>query len=95
MWFMDGKDIRFDGPGRYVITTKEEVNPGIFELYNTKNNKGKLTGAGHAGSEHIFEIKDQSELLSILNILYDNHHTIVKVELLSNGKDQNENSSNT
>jgi hypothetical protein len=91
---MDGKDIRFDGPGRYVITTKGEVNPDISELYNAKKNKCRLTGAGHAGSELIVEIKDQSELLSFLNTLYDNHQTIMKVELLSNLINQEENTNN-
>ena len=81
---MDGEDIRFDGPGRYVITTKGEVNPDIFELYNAKKNKSSVTGGGLTGSELIVEIKDQSELLSLLNILYDNHIAIIKVELLSN-----------
>lgn len=90
---MLGKDIRFDGPGRYIVTTREEVSADIFELYTSKKVISEQTGGDNAGSQLIVYIKDQSELLSFLNILFDNHHTIVKIELLSNGTDQNENPS--
>jgi hypothetical protein len=90
---MSGNDIRFDGPGRYVVTTKEEVTPAIFELFIAKKHKSKLT-EGNKGVQLIVEIKDQSELLSLLNVLYDNHQTIMKVELLSNFINQKENTNN-
>ena len=81
---MPGKDIRFDGPGRYVVTTKEEVSSDIFELYTSKKAKSEHTDGDNAASQLVVDIKDQSELLSFLNILYDNHHTILKIERLSN-----------
>jgi hypothetical protein len=75
-------DIRFDGPGRYIVTTREEVSADIFELYTLKKAISEQTGGDNASSQLVIDIKDQSELLSFLNILYDNHHTIIKVELI-------------
>lgn len=86
---MLGDAIRFDGPGRYVVKTKESINPEIFELFNAKINTSKLAGIGNIDSLLIVEIKDQSELLSFLNTLYDNHHTIMKVELITSIKNEN------
>jgi len=80
---MPGKDIRFDGPGRYVVTTKEEVSSDIFELYASKKVVSEQTHGDEAGYQLVVNIKDQTELLSFLNILYDNHHTILKIERLS------------
>ncbi len=91
---MLGKDIRFDGSGRYVVMTREQFSPEIIELFSARENMSEQTGEVIAGSHIVVEIKDQSELLSFLNILYDNHHTIVKVELLSGMEDQKENSRN-
>lgn len=81
---MDGGKIRYDGPGMYAITTKEEVNHDIFELFNVKKIQGEPTDGSNADSQLIFEIKDQSELLSFLTVLFDHHHTILRLELLSN-----------
>ena len=81
---MSGKNIRFDGPGRYVVITKEDTSPEIVELFAGKIEISELPDEVHAGSEIVVEIKDQSELLSLLNMLYDNHHTILKIERLSN-----------
>lgn len=89
MYFMLGNDIRFDGPGRYGVRIKEDVSPGIIELFNVKKNITELAGSGNTGSQLIVEIKDQSELLSFLNTLYDNHYTIMKIELLTNMKNEN------
>ena len=81
---MSGKNIRFDGPGRYVVITKEDISPEILELFSGKIKISELPDEVHAGSEIVVEIKDQSELLSLLNMLYDNHYTILKIECLSN-----------
>lgn len=80
---MFGKNTRFDGPGRYVITTKEEVSPEIFELFTLKKSVNKHSDGDDAITKLVVDIKDQSELLSFLNTLYDNHHTIIKIERLS------------
>jgi hypothetical protein len=78
------RELRFDGPGKYAVTTKDEANPEIFEMFRAEKGKIELGDSSKTGSQFIVEIKDQSELLSLLNILYDNHNTIIKVEFLSN-----------
>jgi hypothetical protein len=86
---MLGNDIRFDGPGRYIVTTREEVSADIFELYTSKKAISEQTDGDNASSQLVVDIKDQSELLSFLNTLYDNHYTIMKIELLANMKNEN------
>jgi hypothetical protein len=76
------KDIRFDGPGRYLVNVREEASTDIFEMYKVVKNKTEVTEGGILRTQLIVDIKDQSELLSFLNVLYDNHHTIMKVELI-------------
>jgi hypothetical protein len=82
------KDIRFDGPGRYLINVREEASTEIIEMFNVVKNKTEVAEDGSLRAQLIIDIKDQSELLSFLNILHDNHHTIMKVELILSSSGQ-------
>ena len=88
------KDIRFDGPGRYLVNVREEASTEIIEMFNVVKNKTELTEGGTLRTQLVVDIKDQSELLSFLNILHDNHHTIMKVELLSSSSRRKDLSNN-
>jgi hypothetical protein len=88
------KDIRFDGPGRYLVNVREEASTEIIEMFNVVKNKTEVAEDGSLRAQLIIDIKDQSELLSFLNILHDNHHTIMKVELILSSSRQNDLSNN-
>jgi hypothetical protein len=75
---MSGSTIHFDGPGDYIIQTKEKFNPDsfcMFSFYERTINKSPFTST----YELVLSIRDQSELMGFLNMLYDHHYTLIKV----------------
>ena len=78
-------DLYFDSSGRYAIVIKEEVHPEFFEMFQLREMENAPSEPVKGPTQLIVDIKDQSELLGLLNALYDNHHTIFKVEYVSKG----------
>jgi hypothetical protein len=79
---MNRDDLHFDGPGRYLIVIKEKVSQDIFEMFPIKEAQDALVNLDEHGNQLIIDIKDQSELMGLLNVLYNNHYTIIKVEYI-------------
>jgi hypothetical protein len=80
---MQKDDLHFDGRGWYLILIKEKVSQDIYEMFSVKDAQDDLVGLDEHGNHLIIDIKDQSELMGLLNALYNNHYTIIKVEYLS------------
>ena len=76
-------DLYFDGPGRYLILIKEKLSQDIYEMFPVKDAQDDHIHLDEHGNHLIIDIKDQSELMGLLNMLYNNHYTIIKVEYLS------------
>jgi hypothetical protein len=79
---MNRDDLHFDGPGRYLIVIKEKVSQDIFKMFPIKDARDALVNQDKHGNQLIIDIKDQSELMGLLNALYNNHYTIIKVEYI-------------
>jgi len=79
---MNRDDLHFDGPGRYLIVIKEKVSQDIFEVFPIKEARDNPVNLDEHGNQLIIDIKDQSELMGLLNVLYNNHYTIIKVEYI-------------
>lgn len=79
---MNRDDLHFDGPGRYLIVIKEKISQDIFEMFPIKEAQDALVNLDEHGNQLIIDIKDQSELMGLLNVLYNNHYTIIKVEYI-------------
>jgi len=75
-------DLYFDGPGRYLILIKEKLSQDIYEMFSVKDAQDDLANLDEHGNRLIIDIKDQSELMGLLNMLYNNHYTIIKVEYI-------------
>jgi len=75
-------NIHFDGPGIYKILTKEALSPEIFEMYSLLEMEDSRARSSHK-KQLLLNIKDQSELMGFLNMLYQLHYTILRVELVS------------
>ncbi|MCX2744153.1 hypothetical protein OO013_09765 [Mangrovivirga sp. M17] len=69
--------IRFEYPARYRIKFQGRDFQNLTILNNLTL---KLEGEGCIVVEG--EMKDQAELLGVLNTLYDNHYSIVSVQFL-------------
>ncbi|MGD9329422.1 MAG: hypothetical protein PVH48_10680 [Cyclobacteriaceae bacterium] len=80
---MQRDDLYFDGPGRYLILIKEKLSQDIYKMFPVKDAQDDLVNQDEHGNHLIIDIKDQSELMGLLNTLYDHHCTIIKVEYLS------------
>jgi hypothetical protein len=75
-------DLYFDAPGRYLIVLKEKVSQDIFEMFPGMEAWDDLVHPDGHGNHLIADIKDQSELMGLLNVLYNNRYTIMKVEYI-------------
>ncbi len=83
----DCRDIYFDGPATYRITVKGRIDASYFE------NLGGMHVTVHGQSDEIQvtiltgEVKDQAELMGILDGLYMLHMPILSLEKKS-GKER-------
>jgi hypothetical protein len=84
---MNQDNLRFDGPGRYLILLKEHVSQEILSLFPIRGAQDDPVGRYKNRNQLIIDIKDQSELMGLLNALYNNHCTIIKVEHLTTVSD--------
>jgi hypothetical protein len=57
------------------------VAPFLFDIY-IKEVQDDLVNMDEHGNHLIIDIKDQSELMGLLNALYNNRYTIIKVEYI-------------
>lgn len=80
---MQKHDLHFDGPGRYLIEIKGKVSRDILEMFPIKEAQDDLVNPDQLGNHLIIDIKDQSELMGLLNVLYNNRYTIIKVEYIN------------
>jgi hypothetical protein len=55
-------------------------------MFPIKEAQDDLVNLDEHGNQYIIDIKDQSELISMLNLFYDHHYTLIKVENISISK---------
>ncbi len=75
---MQNDTITFDGPGSYNIVVKEKLHADVLELMVDDFPENQFTK--EKKSQIILRVKDQAQLSGFLNILYDYHYTLLKIE---------------
>jgi hypothetical protein len=80
---MQQHSLYFDGPGRYLILIKGHLSQEMLAIFPAKVVHDGIIMLDNMGYRLIIDFRDQSELMSALNILYNHHCTILKVEYLS------------
>ena len=78
-------DLYFDGPGTYLVTTKNRIKSEFMEIFPVEICAAR-PGNNAEENSYTLTVRDQSELMGFLNSLYNEHHTIVKVEHLPQNK---------
>jgi hypothetical protein len=71
-------NLRFDGPGRYSVITRDGWASEVSELFEAVEVRSEFS-EGRNFKVFTIDVKDQSELMSFLNSLYGWRHTIIKV----------------
>lgn len=87
---MDSLELKFNSPANYRICVKGFLDESWSERLSDMHIKNEVPGRLRPMAVLEGLMRDQSELLGVLNSLYEMHLPILSVELL-NGIDSNRN----
>lgn len=73
----------FQSPALYKISVQGELNENWSDKLAGMQVSVIRTQGNNAVSELVGQIKDQSALSGVLNTLYENHFTIISVNMLT------------
>lgn len=88
------KNIRFDGPGQYLVNTKEQIDPGFLEIFNIKIFNPADKKGNKLQNKFIIQVKDQAELSGFLNALYNSRYTLIGIDRLPDHSFEQSNKNN-
>jgi hypothetical protein len=74
--------IAFDQPAIYQISVQGRIDPSMSDLLGGMTISSDLMEAGHPVTTLRGELRDQSALAGLLNMLYELHLTVLSVERL-------------
>jgi hypothetical protein len=74
-------ELYFDGPGIYIVKTLNDIDAELMEMFAVSGADAQISEKSRDYTYRL-SVKDQSELIGFLTTLYNQHHTILKVEHL-------------
>jgi hypothetical protein len=78
----DGKPLKIWAPAKYHIEVEGEVGKGLSDHFGNMRITTRKRKDNSLVTILVGRVRDQAELSGLLNSLYDNHLSILSVELL-------------
>ena len=76
-------NVRFDGPGKYMVNTRERIDDSFLEIFNIH----LITPSGQKEdpfyNQLIIKVRDQAELSGFLSALYNCRYTLLGINYLT------------
>jgi hypothetical protein len=82
----DGKSLKIWAPAKYQIKVDGEVGEGWVDYFGDMDITTRTRTDNSIVTILVGRVRDQAQLSGLLNSLYENHLSILSVELLEDGE---------